>query len=145
MSMSIRLLEKGDYYKNYLQLMNQLRPTNVYSYSRFEKIFNEIQKDKKHNIFVIEEDNIIVGTVTIVLETKFIYEGERLGHIEDLVVDKDYRKKGLGGKLIDHCISFCKANNCRKIGLCSRSNAQEFYYKKGFDVIGNYFAKYLKV
>ena len=89
------LLEKGDYYKNYLQLMNQLRPTNVYSYSRFEKIFNEIQKDKKHNIFVIEEDNVIVGTVTIVLETKFIYEGERLGHIEDLVVDKDYRKKGL--------------------------------------------------
>ncbi len=143
--MSIRLLEKGDYYKNYLELMSQLKPTNIYSYSKFEKIFKEIEKNKNHNIFVIEEDNIIVGTVTIVLETKFIYDGDKLGHIEDLVVDKEYRKKGYGGNLVDHVVNFCKKNQCRKIGLCSRPNAQEFYYKKGFDVIGSYFAKYLKV
>jgi len=143
--MSIRLLEIGDYHKNYLQLMNQLKPTKIYSYALFKKIFKQIEKNDEHNIFVIEEDGIIVGTITIVLETKFIYEGEKLGHIEDFVVDKNYRKKGYGGNLIEHVINFCKKNDCRKIGLCSRPYAQEFYYKKGFDVIGNYFAKYLKV
>tara|TARA_B100000963_G_scaffold12624_1_gene9734 strand:+ start:3380 stop:3811 length:432 start_codon:yes stop_codon:yes gene_type:complete len=143
--MSIRLLEIGDYHKNYLQLMNQLKPTKIYSYAKFKKIFKQIEKNEEHNIFVIEEDGIIVGTITVVLETKFIYEGEKLGHIEDFVVDKNYRKKGYGGNLIEHVINFCKKNDCRKIGLCSRPCAQEFYYKKGFDVIGNYFAKYLKV
>ena len=141
--MSIRKLKKSDYYKNYLGLLNQLRPVNDYSYEKFEKIYDEIKKNKNHIIFVIEENNIIVGTITVILETKFIYEGLKLGHIEDFVVDKDYRKSGYGSKLISHCEEFCKKNKCKKIGLCSRPTASDFYYKKGYDIIGNYFAKYL--
>ena len=143
--MSIRLLEKEDYHKKYLELLNQLRPLDIYDFETFEKIYEIIDNYDNHSIFVIENDNLIVGTVTLVLETKFIYEGDKLGHIEDLVVDRNYRKMGYGGKLIDYCIDYCKKNNCRKIALCSRNNSQEFYYKKGYDVIGNYFAKYLKV
>ena len=62
-----------------------------------------------------------------------------------LLANKSYRNKGYGGMLVNYCIDFCRDNGCKKIGLCSRVNAQEFNYKKGFDVIGNYFAKYLKI
>lgn len=143
--MSIRKLEKKDYSKKYLELLNQLKPIKKYDEDSFNSIFDDIDTNPRHSIFVIEDNNIIVGTVTVLLETKFIYEGDKLGHIEDLVVCKSYRNKGYGGMLVDYCLEFCKKNDCKKIGLCSRVNAQEFYYKKDFDVIGNYFAKYLKI
>ena len=141
--MSVRRLEKSDYHKNYLGLLNQLKPIEMFDFNKFSSIFDNISKNKNHVIFVIEEDNIIVGTITVLMEEKFIYGGQKLGHIEDFVVDSKYRKCGYGSKLLEHSILFCKNNNCRKVGLCSRANAVDFYYKKGLDVIGNYFAKYL--
>ena len=143
--MSIRKLQKTDYNKRYLELLNQLKPIIRYDQEIFNNIFEDISNDIRHNIFVIEDDGIIVGTITVLLESKFIFMGDKLGHIEDLVVDRSYRNKGYGGMLVNYCIDYCRENGCKKIGLCSRVNAQEFYYKKGFDVIGNYFAKYLKI
>ena len=139
----IRALEVTDYDKDYLALLNQLRPVEAYDSSSFERVYKDYQDNKQHYIFVIEEENSIVGTITVLLETKFIYEGRKLAHIEDLVVHEDHRKKGYGGKLISYCVDFCKEQGCKKIALCSRKTSEEFYYKKGYDVIGNYFAKYL--
>lgn len=139
----IRPLEVTDYDKHYLALLNQLRPVESYELSSFERVYKDYQDNNQHYIFVIEEENRIVGTITVLLETKFIYEGRKLAHIEDLVVHEDHRKKGYGGKLVDYCVDFCKKQGCKKIALCSRKTAEEFYNKKGFDVIGNYFAKYL--
>ena len=139
----IRALEVTDYDKHYLALLNQLRPVESYESSSFERVYKDYQDNNQHYIFVIEEENVIVGTITVLLETKFIYEGRKLAHIEDLVVHEDHRKKGYGGKLVDYCVDFCKEQGCKKIALCSRKTAEEFYNKKGFDIIGNYFAKYL--
>jgi len=141
--MSIRLLEKGDYYKNYLELMSQLKPTNIYSYSKFEKIFKEIEKNKNHNIFVIEEDNIIVGTVTIVLETKFIYDGDKLGHIEDFAIHKDFRKKGIGRLLINNLYEIAKKERCYKVSLACKDTNLDFYKKSKFKLTGLHMAKVL--
>lgn len=140
--MSIRILEKEDYYKNYLELLNQLRSFKKYDFNNFQNILKSINYNDNHNIFVIEKNDLIVGTTTLILEKKFIYGGNTLGHIEDVVVHKDYRNKGYGSKLIDYCIDYCKKNNCAKIGLCSRNDSQEFYLKKGFNIIGNSYSKY---
>ena len=141
--MEIRELESNDYNKEYLELLNQLRPVQKYSYTKFNEIITHISKHERNKkTFVIENDNIICGTISIVIETKFIYEGKSLVHIEDLVIHEKYRKNGYGTKLIDHCLSYAKQHNCQKIALCSRTDATEFYAKKNFKIIGSYFAKY---
>ena len=142
--MNIRELNEIDYNKGYLNLLNQLRNVETYSYEIFLHILLNIKNNKNHKIFVIENNNIICGTITLLIENKFIYGGKSLGHIEDLVVHDEYRKSGLGTQLIDYCIDYAKQNNCKKVALCSRIDAQKFYENKEFQTIGMYYAQYFE-
>ena len=63
--MSIRKIEKKDYSKKYLELLNQLKPIKKYDEDSFNSIFDDIDTNPRHSIFVIEDNNIIVGTVTV--------------------------------------------------------------------------------
>ena len=55
-----------------------------------------------------------------------------VGHIEDIVVDKNIRGSGLGRIIIEHLVNFGFKNNCYKIILdCSEKN-KKFYEKLGF-------------
>ena len=143
-AMIIRELAYNDFFKEYINLLNKLRNVEHYNYETFLNILSNIKNNKNHKIFVIENNNIICGTITLLIETKFIYGGKSLGHIEDLVVHEKYRNSGLGTQLIDYCIDYAKNNNCKKVALCSRIDAQNFYEKKNFKTIGMYYAQYFE-
>ena len=52
-----------------------------------------------------------------------------------MVTDIEYRKQGLGQKVIEKAIEIAKENKCYKVILQSgikRSNAHSFYEKLGF-------------
>lgn len=53
-------------------------------------------------IIVIEDVNAkkIVTTGTLFLEKKFTHETGLVGHIEDVIVDSDYRKRKLGSMYV---------------------------------------------
>ena len=128
-------LEKDDYYNGFLQLLEQLTTVNAneISYDNFCDHYDKL----KSNVFVIKENNKInnkiIGTASILIEEKFIHKLASVGHIEDVVVDINYRKKGLGTLLINHCIKYANDNNCYKVLLnCSEKN-MEFYKRCGFD------------
>ena len=46
--------------------------------------------------------NKVVATGTIYIEYKFIHQVGKVGHIEDMVVDSDYRNKGLGTMIVEN-------------------------------------------
>ena len=55
--------------------------------------------------------------------------------IEDLVVNSNYRNKGIASRLIDYCINYCLENNIKYIDLTSnpkRIAANNLYKKKNF-------------
>ena len=52
--------------------------------------------------------------------------------IEDVVVEKNRRGKGIGKKLIMHIINFSKSKSCDKIILNSSESNILFYEKLGF-------------
>ena len=52
--------------------------------------------------------------------------------IEDVVVEKNRRGKGVGKKLIMHIINFSKSKSCDKIILNSSESNILFYEKLGF-------------
>lgn len=112
---------------------------------RSEQIFREIQSNPFHNVFVASQKNIVIGATSLLVEPKFIYEGGRVGHIEDVVVKKGYSGKGIGSSLIKFTIRVArKLYKCKKLVLdCSDRNIG-FYERLGFSYQDNCMAKVWK-
>ncbi|HJT83036.1 MAG TPA: GNAT family N-acetyltransferase [Nitrososphaeraceae archaeon] len=92
-------------------------------------VFGEIKKSNNIKIFVAFIDGELVGTITAIIEQKFIHKGGRVCHLEDLATRKGYQNLGVGSILIEHVIKFATEEGCYKVILdCSKHNLT--YYKK---------------
>lgn len=83
-------------------------------------------------IFMAEENNEILGTVTLVFNK--IPTGDKVW-IEDVVVDKSARGKGVGIKLLEFAIGYVQSQGIKNINLTSspdRVAANKLYQKLGF-------------
>lgn len=97
-----------------------------------EKDLNDIVNSNSVQLFIAEENNEILGTLTLVFNK--IPTGDKVW-IEDVVVDKAARGKGLGKKLIQFAIEYTINKNINKINLTSspeRVAANKLYQKLGF-------------
>ena len=93
-----------------------------------------IVEDKNCAIVVAKDGEKIVGIATLYILQKI---GTRSAYIEDVVVDSNYRGKGLGEKLVREVIEIARAQNVRKLYLTSRqihTAAHSLYRKVGFKV-----------
>lgn len=128
----IRKINENDYEKNYLQLLNQLSKFDIDKISRrdFKNMIYKLSLN--HQITVIEYKNIIIGTATLIIEQKIIHNMGCVGHIEDVVVDKDYRGYSIGKLIIDELVEIAKKNKCYKVILNCNKNNIGFYEKCGF-------------
>ena len=68
----------------------------------------KIKQNPDHIIHVAIADKKIVGSTTLFIEQKFIHDGGLVGHIEDVVVRKDYEGQGIGMKLVISLIDVAK-------------------------------------
>jgi glucosamine-phosphate N-acetyltransferase len=132
--MMIRELQKEDYDKKYLELLKELTIVKELSREDFNETLENINKLPNHKIFVIEIDNIIVASITLLIEYKFIRNRMNVGHIEDVVVKKEYRGKGLSRKLIEYCIKYSINKNCYKIILNCDEKLKKYYEKFNFTI-----------
>lgn len=127
---NISKLKKEDYYQEYLQLLEQLTITfaSDISYEKFCEQYDKLTS----NIYVIRDKNKVIVTGTIFIEKKFIHNLGCVGHIEDIVVDREYRKKGISTKIINTLVNYAKECGCYKVILnCAEKNV-EFYKKCKF-------------
>ncbi len=132
--MILRNIKTDDYYKNYIELANELSKNKIKDkgFLFFKDIIEKIKDNPYHFIFVIENNNKIIGTITVLIEQKIIRNFGKVCHIEDLIIKKEFRNKKLSSKLINHCIEFSKKNNCYKIILNCENNLINYYKKYGF-------------
>lgn len=98
-----------------------------------KKIFHEIKSHPFYKIFVaVKNDGEIIGSNTLLIEQKFIHNGGKVGHIEDVVTKKGYEGMGIGTALVSGSLRFAKQMKCYKVILdCSEEN-MPFYKKIGF-------------
>ena len=98
-----------------------------------ESIEGEINNPlAKYIVAKDEASNLIVGFVGI-----WIVVGE--GSITNIAVHPDYRKQGIGAKLLESLINLCTDLECSLINLEVRASnypAQNLYKKYGFIVDG---------
>jgi len=133
----IRQLKKEDYYK-YYELINQFRKTD-FLYNNFCNFINE----KNINVWVIEKDNDIIGSGTIVYEQKLIHNYGLVAHLEDIFICNEHKNKGLGTMLIRELINKAKEKKCYKIILNCNIETKNFYEKNSFIVSGLEMSYYL--
>lgn len=141
--MNVRRIQCNDYYKDYLTLLEQLTTVEKekISHDDFKNFVNKLSNN--HVIIVIEEDEKIIATATLIIENKIIHNMGKVGHIEDVVTDKNSRGKGLGKMLINELVKISEKENCYKIILDCNEDNVKFYEKTGFFVKELQMSKYL--
>lgn len=129
------LLNKEINLKNYLNLLNQLSNTTVYDEKKFFNFVDNLPENIR--IYLLYDEEKIVGSGTLLIENKIIHNFKNVGHIEDIVVDKNIRGKGYGKIIINHLIDESKNLDCYKIILNCSNEYKLFYEKFGFQYRNN--------
>jgi glucosamine-phosphate N-acetyltransferase len=128
----VRDLEEKDLFNGFLESLDSLRKASNLSPKKAKEIFKKISLDKNYKIYVAELDSKIVGAATIFIEQKFIHEGGKVGHIEDVVVRKKYQGKGIGQEVVKELVNYAKKKGCYKTILDCSDELIPFYEKIGF-------------
>ena len=82
------------------------------------------------------EGQKVVSTCFCAIIPNLTRLGGAICFVENVVTDKDFRKQGLGKKVMDKAIEFAREKNCYKVILESgawREEAHQFYRNLGFD------------
>ena len=129
----------------YLLLLSELSLTtfietelfikNVERISEMGAIIVGIRYDISNNLEII-------ASGTILIEPKIIREGKSVGHIEDVVVAKHMRGKGICSTIIEILKTFAKKSNCYKVTLDCSMDVKKVYQKNGLEVNGVQMVEY---
>jgi len=128
----IREIEEDDLEKGFLETLDFLRNASNLDKNKAKEILKKIKQNPDHIIYVAIDNKKIVGSTTLLIEQKFIHDGGLVGHIEDVVVRKDYEGKGIGIKLVTSMLERAKEKNCYKTILDCKDDVKQFYERIGF-------------
>jgi len=121
----IRKIEHNDYNKNYLNLIK-----SDINYEEFIQFLDELNNN--HVILVIEKDYKIIGTGTILIEKKLTYNLSKMGHIENILIDENYRGNGYGVKIVNELVNVADKEGCYRVDLSCEEYLEKFYEKNNF-------------
>lgn len=148
----IRRLNKNDYNRGIIELLGQLTSISKDKIpeNKFDEYVNVLSNNDNHFTIVVEyvddtcKSTKIIGTATLLIEPKLIHDISRVGHIEDVVVDSNYRSHGIGKLMLDHLRNKAEVMDCYKVILdCDEKNVG-FYTKCGFKQKGVEMAYYFE-
>ena len=128
----IREIEENDLKQGFLESLDFLRKASNIDKNKAREILKKIKQNPNHIIHVAIDNNKIVGSTTLLIEQKFIHDGGLVGHIEDVVVRKEYEGKGIGIKLVMSMLECAKEKNCYKTILDCKDDVKQFYERVGF-------------
>ena len=131
-NVKIRDIVESDIKNGFLESLDYLRNASNLDREAARKILKNIIANPDHIIHVAEIDGKIVGSTTLLIEQKFIHNAGRVGHIEDVVVSKEFEGKGIGIKLVTSLLEIANTRNCYKTILNCNDELIPFYERIGF-------------
>lgn len=93
-----------------------------------------INKPEMGEILVLKGEDKILGMVSLLYSISTALGG-KVAILEDMIIHKDHRQKGLGKELLGEAIRFSKERKCLRLTLLTDFNnnsAIGFYQKFGF-------------
>ena len=134
---TIRELEEKDLFNGFLESMDSLKKASNLDREKANNVFEKINSNSNHFVYVAILDGIVVGSTTMIIEPKFIHDGANVAHIEDVVISKEYQGKGIGEMLMQSLLDLAKDSNCYKTILSCSDEVKPFYEKIGFKRTSN--------
>ncbi len=136
MSFILRELKDDDLSNGFFETLSNLSEVGSIGKEKnlAENILKIIKQDKNYIIIIAEDkkNHQVIGTATLLIEQKFIHNGGKAGHIEDVVTRKGYEGRGIGKEIMKELIKIAKENGCYKIILDCDEKVTSFYEKIGF-------------
>ncbi|MGD6962200.1 GNAT family N-acetyltransferase [Fictibacillus phosphorivorans] len=134
--------DKDELFELYRMLVPKSKKMNV----REEQI--EVIKNAPYNfLFVYEDDEGLLGTLTLNICLQALHGFRPYGVIENIIVHEYFRGRNIGRKLLQHAEDYCRSMDCHRIMLLSSikpDRAHQFFEREGFDgSVSKGFKKYL--
>lgn len=130
--MLIRFVELSDLTNGLLEVLNELADTSRLTLEQAKTAIMSIKSKGNKHIFVAIQDDVVIGTGSIILEEKLIHNHGVVAHIEDVVVKKEYRGTNIGREIINRLVNFAKLMGAYKVILSCAEHNVSFYEKCGF-------------
>ena len=127
----MRPLAKTDLSRGHLSVLTVLTSAPEVSETQYAQAFEAMQSFNNYFTLVIvsRATDKIVGAGTVFTEQKFIRNLGKVGHIEDIVVDKSMQGRKLGLRIINALTAISEAKGCYKSILnCSEDNARKSHF-----------------
>ena len=130
--MLVKLDNSPYHYECYKELLSEFGDTSHYTYAEHQNYVYRSENWYGKTVYLLIKNETVVGTCCIILDYKIFHDAFAI-HLEDVVIHKDSRGKGLGQEMVREVIEKIKEyGNCYKIILdCNESNV-EFYTAVGF-------------
>ena len=96
------------------------------------RTFREIVVDKNIVLVIARDGTRTVGIGLLLIVTKF---RGRYGYVEDMMVDEEYRGRGIGKAIAEYLIELAKKRKIKTLELSTRPSripANNLYKKLGF-------------
>ena len=130
MSFTIREIEENDFDNGFFETLSNL--STIGGIDTNEVLKKEIIKEiitNKDYVIIISEDaksREVIGTATLFIEQKFIHNGGKVGHIEDVAIRKGYEGRGIGREIIKKLLEKGGFNKKKQPRLLLKINKKIF-------------------
>jgi len=111
----------------------------------YQRVFAEISPPPGHELLVAEDEGEVIGSLVLLTVPNLSHEARPWALVENVVVDEQYRRRGIGRLLMNYAIGKAKETGCHKIGLSSdtsRKEAHKFYRSMEFEASAHGFRLY---
>lgn len=124
-------LQSTEELKSVFPLMKQLR--EHLNEEQFVSLIQSAMAESRYQLLGFFENGKCQGLMGFRILTDLVH-GRHL-YIDDLVVDQNLRSKGLGAKLLSKAKDIAKAENCKRLRLCTGADndrGKNFYERNGW-------------
>jgi GNAT superfamily N-acetyltransferase len=101
----------------------------------YRKLFARINSYSGMELVVAEDQGVVTGSLEILIVPNLSHKGLPWALVENVIVDENRRRSGVGRKLMEYAIKQAKTAGCYRVSLSSnnsRKDAHRFYEALGF-------------
>ena len=123
-----------DDFTSVFKLFGQLWPSLELDYHALYAVYERALSSVTQHLIVGVMEDRIVGFCSLSLKNNF-WKAGCIGNVDELIVDENFRGRGIGKKLISRIEEIAISKQCKQIELDSafhRKEAHHFYENLGF-------------
>lgn len=144
MKFQIRSCNRDDF-TSIFNLFKQLWPSLELDYAALYAVYERALSSVTQHLIVGVQEDRIVGFCSLSLKNNF-WKAGCIGNVDELIVDENFRGRGIGKKLISRIEEIAISKQCKQIELDSafhRKEAHHFYESIGYQSRAYLFTKSL--